>query len=79
MKIVFYSFAFLFISFYAFSQQTPFEKSNGKETATYFQAIEFYKNLDRASSKILMKELGPTDAGYPLHIGYLQNRNNSLS
>jgi hypothetical protein len=73
MKIVFYSFAFLFISFYAFSQQTPFEKSNGKETATYFQAIEFYKNLDRASSKILMKELGPTDAGYPLHLVLVSN------
>lgn len=67
MKIV-YSFFFLVFSISSFAQQTPFEKSNGKETATYFQAIEFYKNLDKSSSKILMKEMGPTDAGYPLHL-----------
>ncbi|MEJ7673791.1 MAG: M14 family zinc carboxypeptidase [Chitinophagaceae bacterium] len=73
MKILFNFFAFLFISLCAFSQQTPFEKSNGKETATYFQAIEFYKNLDKSSSKILVKEMGPTDAGYPLHLVLISN------
>ena len=67
MKIV-QSLFFLAISFSSFAQQTPFEKSNGKETATYFQLIQFYKNLDRLSSAILMKEMGPTDAGYPLHL-----------
>ena len=55
------------------AQLTPFEKSNGKQTATYFQAIEFYKNLDKASSKILMKEMGMTDAGYPLHLVMVSN------
>lgn len=56
-----------------YAQQTPFEKSNGNETATYFQAIDFYKNLDKASPKILMKEMGPTDAGYPLHLVLVSN------
>lgn len=68
MKVFFYLVCFLFTSGNTFSQQTPFEKSNGKETATYFQSIQFYKNLDRSSPVILMKEMGPTDAGYPLHL-----------
>lgn len=50
------------------AQLTPFEKSAGKETATYFQAIDFYKSLDKASTKIFMKQMGPSDAGYPLHL-----------
>jgi hypothetical protein len=50
------------------SIQTPFEKSRGSETATYFAAISFYNQLDKASPKVLVKEMGPTDAGYPLHL-----------
>lgn len=73
MKILFYFVTFLFLSHSSFSQQTPFEKSNGKESATYFQAIEFYKNLDKSSSKIIVKEMGPTDAGYPLHLVLISN------
>ncbi len=57
---------FSFIS--SIAQQTPFEKSNGKKTATYFEAIKWYKDLDKNSSKIFVKEMGPTDAGYPLHL-----------
>jgi hypothetical protein len=53
---------FFLISFSSLSQQTPFEKSGGKETATYHEVIDFYKKLDKASSKILMKEMGDTDA-----------------
>ena len=69
----FFFLSLLGLSIESISQQTPFEKSNGKETATYFQAIDFYKNLDKASSKILMKEMGPTDAGYPLHVVLVSN------
>ncbi len=50
------------------AQQCRFEKSNGTETATYFEAVEWYKNLDEASANILVKEMGITDAGYPLHL-----------
>ncbi|MEO7313027.1 MAG: M14 family metallopeptidase [Chitinophagaceae bacterium] len=47
---------------------TRFEKSAGLETATYFEAIDYYRQLDKASPKMLLKEMGPTDAGYNLHL-----------
>jgi len=47
---------------------TPFEKSGGRETATYFDCIDFYKMLDKSSSKITIKKMGLSDAGYPYHI-----------
>jgi hypothetical protein len=72
MQSLFYLPLILF-STLAYSQQTPFEESNGKETATYFQAINFYKNLDNASSKVFIKEMGVTDAGYPLHLVLISN------
>ena len=50
------------------AQQTPFEKSNGKRSATYFEAIKWYKDLDKISTKMLVREMGPSDAGYPLHL-----------
>jgi hypothetical protein len=52
----------------AFAQLTPFEASKGTASATYFEAIDFYKRMDAASSKVLVKTMGPTDAGYPLHL-----------
>ncbi|MEO5646877.1 MAG: hypothetical protein ABIQ56_00865, partial [Chitinophagaceae bacterium] len=72
IKVVF----LIFLAYSSFAQLTPFEKSNGKETATYFEVVEFYKNLDKASTKISMKEVGPTDAGYPLNIVLLSNDGN---
>jgi hypothetical protein len=55
------------------AQQCRFEKSNGKESATYFEAVEWYKNLDRQSPLLLVKEMGMTDAGYPLHLVLLSS------
>jgi len=55
------------------AQQCRFEKTNGLESATYFEAIDWYKNLDKLSSKVLMKEMGMTDAGYPLHLVLVSN------
>lgn len=54
-------------------QQCRFERSGGSETATYFEAIDWYKKLDKISNKILLKEVGPTDAGYPLHLVLVSN------
>lgn len=48
--------------------ETVFEKSNGTQTPTYFQIIEWWKNLDAASSIVQMKEMGPSDAGLPIHL-----------
>ncbi|MBS1752873.1 MAG: M14 family metallopeptidase [Ferruginibacter sp.] len=59
----------IFFTYYnAGAQQCRFEKTDGLETATYFEAINWYKNLDKVSSKVLVKEMGMTDAGYPLHL-----------
>ncbi len=47
---------------------TPFEKSGGEKTATYWEAIEYYKILAEKSGNIQIKEWGLTDAGEPLHV-----------
>ena len=49
---------------------TRFEASNGKETATYAETIDFYKELKRNYPTIAMEEAGPTDTRYPLHMVY---------
>jgi hypothetical protein len=51
-----------------FAQQCRFEKSSGLESATYFEAIDWYKDLDKKSPLVIMKEMGTSDAGYPLHL-----------
>jgi Zinc carboxypeptidase len=55
------------------AQQCRFEKTNGLESATYFEAIDWYKNLDKQSPQVLMKTMGLTDAGYPLHVVLVSN------
>jgi hypothetical protein len=52
---------------------TPFEQSQGKETATYFQCINFYKKLDQGSPKISIRQKGLSDAGYPYHVVLYSN------
>jgi hypothetical protein len=63
---------FVFILFIVFKfcvgQKTPFEKSLGTETATYFEAINFYNQLDKQSDIVSVKAMGESDAGYPLHL-----------
>jgi hypothetical protein len=64
----------LYFSFHTtFAQQCRFEKSNGKESATYFEAIEWYKQLDKTSPQVQLKQMGSTDAGYPLHLVLVSN------
>lgn len=61
----------IFINSHA--QQCRFEKTNGLESATYFEAIDWYKNLDKKSPQVYVKEMGMTDAGYPLHLVLISN------
>ena len=49
---------------------TPFEK-DPNTTATYFEAIDFYKKLAHSYSQLELTEWGMTDAGYPLHLAVL--------
>lgn len=48
--------------------QTPYEKGNGNQTATYDETIAFFRLLDKDFETIQMIEMGPTDSGDPLHI-----------
>jgi Zinc carboxypeptidase len=51
----------------SFCQKTVFETSNGKQSATYFETIAFFKKLKAAYKNIGITTWGETDAGYPLH------------
>src|SRR5450755_1151590 len=52
---------------------TPFEQSKGARTATYSECIDFYRQLDKASAKISIREMGTSDAGYPYHVVLYSN------
>lgn len=73
-KISYLIFVFL-IYVPAIAQQfkTIFEQSAGKHSATYFQAIDFYKSLAKFSKKIHFLTFDTTDAGYPLHLVVYSN------
>lgn len=73
MKLFFATAILTSIATHSFAQQCRFEKSNGTETATYFEAIDWYKQLDKASTKVMVKEMNMTDAGYPLHLVMISN------
>lgn len=51
-----------------FDFTTVFENSNGLETATYDETIQYYENLAKAYSGIQIQAIGETDSGNPLHI-----------
>jgi len=71
--IYFFIAAFLLISCESETQNekssypTHFEKSDGKETATYQQTIDYYIALAREFPEINIHTTGSTDSGYPLH------------
>ena len=73
------SFLFLIISIISstivFSQHitTKFEQSKGKESPTYPEIIDWWKKLDEKSGKVKMLTMGPTDAGFPLHLVVANN------
>ncbi|NIG53321.1 M14 family metallopeptidase [Chitinophaga sp. Cy-1792] len=48
--------------------QTRYEKTNGNETATYPEVIQYYQALAKKFPQIKIMEMGPTDAGHPLHL-----------
>lgn len=50
------------------SYETFYEKSDGTETATYQEAIDFYIKLAKDFPEINIQTVGETDSGYPLHM-----------
>jgi hypothetical protein len=51
-----------------FAQKTPFENSNGQETATYPEVIKYYRAVAKQYPQAKLIEYGPTDHGEPLHL-----------
>ena len=53
-----------------FSQIPPtrFEQSNGKQSPTYYEIVDWWKKLDAASPYVKMLTMGMTDAGFPLNL-----------
>ena len=51
-----------------FAQQTPYELGNKNQTATYEQAIAYYKQLAKVSPQAKLLSYGTTDFGKPLHL-----------
>lgn len=48
--------------------QTPFEKGNKNQTATYQEAIDYYNLLTKNFETIKLMEMGQTDSGEPLQL-----------
>ncbi|MGN6568414.1 MAG: M14 family metallopeptidase [Flavipsychrobacter sp.] len=63
----------IFVSIYCQAQTTTFEQSEGKQSATYQQAIDYYKQLCAKYPTLKMEETGSTDTYYPLHVVYYSN------
>ncbi len=47
---------------------TKVERSGFKETPTYYEIIDWWKQLDAKSANVKMEAMGPSDAGFPLHL-----------
>ena len=47
---------------------TPFERSEGTETATYQEVIDFYLTLAKEFPQINVQTIGETDSGHALHL-----------
>jgi hypothetical protein len=64
----FLSILILFISMKTFAQQTPYELGDKNQTATYDEAIAFYKKLVKTAPQAKLFSYGSTDFGKPLHL-----------
>lgn len=74
MKYYFFLLA-IFITSHIHSQNitTKFEQSGGKQSPTYYEIIDWWKKLDQQSDKVKMLTMGPSDAGFPLHVIMVSN------
>jgi hypothetical protein len=54
---------------------TKYEQTQHLETPTYQEAIDWWKMMDARFPQIKMQTMGPTDAGYPLHLVIVSSDN----
>lgn len=52
---------------------TKFEQSGGTETPDYYGIIDWWKKLDDKFPQVKMLTMGPSDAGFPLHLIIVSN------
>jgi len=69
MKKLFTGFLILLTQF-TFCQTitTKFEQTNGTQSPTYYEIIDWWKKLEKQSPYVKMLTMGMTDAGFPLHL-----------
>ena len=67
MKFLFLS-LFCFTALQSFAQQSPYELGNKNQTATYDEAISFYKKLAATYPQAKLLTYGNTDIGKPLNL-----------
>jgi Zinc carboxypeptidase len=56
------------LSSFAQLPSTRYDRTNGKESVTYYEAIDAWKQIDKAAATVKMLTMGATDAGEPLHL-----------
>ncbi|OQP62059.1 hypothetical protein A3860_29335 [Niastella vici] len=61
------------VSLFSQSIPTKFEQTQAKETPTYSEIISWWKMMDARFPTIKMQTMGPTDAGFPLHLVVVSN------
>jgi len=65
----------LLLPVFIFSQSitTKYEQTQAKETPTYSEIISWWKMMDDRFPTIKMQAMGPSDAGFPLHLVVVSN------
>lgn len=61
------------VSLFSQSITTKFEQSRATGTPTYQEIVAWWKMMDARFPAIKMLTMGPTDAGYPLHLVVVSN------
>lgn len=73
-------FSLLFICQSSFSQKPiTFETSQGTQTGTYSEIIDFYSELAHNHPSVSLVEMGLTDSGHPLHIAIFDPKNSNIT
>ena len=61
------------VSLFSQSILTKYEQTQAKETPTYSEIISWWKMMDDRFPTIKMEAMGPSDAGFPLHLIVVSN------
>jgi hypothetical protein len=61
------------VSLFSQSILTKFEQTHAQETPAYSEIISWWKMMDERFPAIKMQSMGPTDAGFPLHLVVVSN------